>query len=68
MKHLKQKKLNFEETKGVIELYKNNKRIRHCVFNNRKQRRTYMKRFLEHSDTTLNNYHFLIKLNTDELL
>lgn len=68
MKHLKPQKLHNKETKGFIELYKNNKRIRCCAFNSRKQRRIYMKRFLEDSDIALNNYYFLIKLNIDELL
>lgn len=68
MKHLKPQKLINEDTKGVIELYKNNRRIRSFPFSDRMQRRKYMKCMLQYSNTHLNNYHFIVKLNIDELL
>lgn len=68
MKHLKPQKLLRKETKGVIELYKNNRRIRSFPFCERKQRRMYMKKMLQYSNTHLNNYYFIVKLNIDELL
>ena len=67
MKHLKHQKLTNKEIKGVVELYKNNKRIRNFNFGSKEQRINYMKRILEYSDVHLNNYFFIIKLNNDEL-
>ena len=67
MKQLKQNGIADENAKGVIELYKNNKRIRCFNFSNRTQRRKYIKRLIEYSNIDLNNYHFIVKLNVDEL-
>jgi hypothetical protein len=67
MKHLKPQKLHNKKVIGVVELYKNNRRIRYLNFTTRRERRNHMKRMLQYSNTELNNYHFIVKLYTDEL-
>ena len=68
MKHLKPQKLHNKQTMGVIELYKNNRRIRSITFNDRRKRRNKMKEMIKYSNTELNNYYFIIKLYSNELL
>jgi hypothetical protein len=55
--------INSQDLFGSIELYKNGHRIRDERFNKRSMRNKLMKIMLEYSNTHLNYYHFIIKID-----